>query len=229
MMIRSLFIFVVTFSFACSSANKQEDIDEPSKGNNTSSTSKQSTHPNLTQPDSIVIVNDCVTADYKAILMENTMLDSNAFELIVEHNITERSFNQTLDLPRSRAKIVECYEDYIIVSFPCGMSCSAEKFIPLDKLDRSKGIKTYAFTNRTFMAYGILTYIKDEQFDTQRIRQLKNDLEITINIDECLQSGYIPCILDTIYLKNKNTMILVYPQSNKKQLTYEVDISKLLD
>lgn len=171
------------------------------------------------------VVNECLQSTYHARLLETHGVDSNAFTLEIDFYDQVKSSKRMLDLPSGRSKIMDCNEDFVIIGFACGGPCYADVFI---SLEGDKPDKTYGYSNRMLLDSHILAYIEGEEFDKQIIRNLESEAEIIVDISKCVDAWNSPCLIDTMYFTNKNTLLLDYKSPREEKITYHVEVEDLL-
>lgn len=160
----------------------------------------------------------CTNSLYRATLIG---LEEDNYKLSVRYkNGKTKRFN--LNLPPRMADIRWCTSDYVAIGFSCMGPCFARTFVFLD--GRPK--ETYGYSISAKSNHNIITYIKDEVFDTLRIRNLTNGKELETNISECSESLF-PCSADSLIVKG-NKLHVYYYGSDGKTLKKVIDIKKIL-
>lgn len=218
----SISILIVGILNYCSNQSKRDGdgIEKPIQENK----ALDDTNGTIGQSKT-VLVNECLADTYHARLLETPGVDSNAFTLEIEFYDHVAPSKQILDLPPGRSKIIDCNEDFVIVSFACGGPCYADVFI---SSEGEKPNETYGYSNRMLLDSHILSYIEGEEFEKQRIRNLKSGEEITLNISRCVDAWGSPCLINSMYFSNNDTLLLEYRLPTDEKITYSVGVEDLL-
>lgn len=167
------------------------------------------------------LVNDCKNNSYKAVLSESIDLDSNAFFLTTTFKGGKQKI-YNLDLPSGRAKIKNCFKDFIVISSACGGICYGFDFIFLYD-DRAPEV--YMNCNIADSNEHIISYVEDEIFEKIKIRNLYNGKEMMVELGNCEN---VPCLISKLELIGKK-LLLKYDSWSGEPHSKTVNIAAILD
>jgi hypothetical protein len=148
--------------------------------------------------------------------------DSNANKLTIASRDGKKHIKKILNTRPQMSRISYCNDLYTVVGFPCGGPCYTEVFVLTD----GSKTKQFQYSQRISNKPYLIAHIVEEDFQTLRIHNLKNDKELSIDISDCFHLNYNQ--MDTLYVW-QNKLYIEYPNTTYKPIKKAVPISALLN
>ncbi|XOV68696.1 MAG: hypothetical protein ACFHU9_05840 [Fluviicola sp.] len=207
----ALIIFCNLFLFACQEStksipavsNKEENVDTTA----------------FKSDRTIFLVDHCDNDNYSATLEEDKLKGNDS--CILRINSRDQKINKIkiLNVPADKSSINYCEDDYVVVGFACGGPCYSHVFVFTDEGKN----KQFAYSQRISNNPNIIAHIRNEEFETLIIHNLKTHKEINVDISDNnaeLNYGH----MDTLYMK-QNKLFIQYPttenQTKKKSISLD--------
>lgn len=147
--------------------------------------------------------------------------DSNAYKLTIFSKNGVKQFTKILNTRPQMSMINYCNDFYTVVGFPCGGPCYSQVFVFTDE---NRPLEQYNFGQSITGNPTIIAHIKNEEFETLLVRNLKNGKEIPIDISDAAPFNFGQ--MDTLYLSEQNLEIQ-YLTKNHKTRKRTISLKKI--
>lgn len=209
-----LIIFCNLFLFACQESTKSIP-DVSTEEENLDSTSIHSDR-------TIFLIDHCENDHYSAVLEEDKLRGNDS--CILRINSRDQKINkiEILNVPTDKSSINYCEDDYVAVGFACGGPCYSRVFIFTDERKN----KQFDYCQKISNNSNVIAHIRNEEFETLLVYNLKTDKEISIDIsDNNAEMNYGH--MDTMYME-QNKLFIEYPTSENQTKKESILLDRIM-
>lgn len=206
-----LILFCTLFLFACQESTKSNsEFDTKQKTEDTTAVQTERT---------VFLIDHCDDNNYSAMLEKDKLKGNDSCILRIKSKEKTIDKFEILNVPADKSSISYCANDYVVVGFSCGGPCYSQVFVFTD----NRKNKQFAFGQRISNNQNVIAHIRNEEFETLIIHNLKTDKEIQVDIsDNNAEWNYGH--MDTLYMK-QDKLFIEYPttenQTKMKSISLE--------
>lgn len=164
----------------------------------------------------------CECDVYNSKLKEVSNKDSKAYSLTIKSKQGNWEKHILIDTRPKMSRINGCNEFYTIVSFPCGGPCHSELFVFTND---HRPNEQYSYTQVAKNDPHIISYIKNEDFETTILRNLSTGKELQLKLPNSNVYNYGQA--DSM-LVNKDRLSLYYKTNDLKTITKTVSLTHIM-